>query len=115
MKEEFFLKIKDILVIEREAILSKFNQDMDIDFEGDEMDEIQANLIASINSQISMLDKDKLKKIDNALSKISNGSFGECEDCGDQIAEKRLLANPKFSNCISCAENLEIELRKVRK
>lgn len=112
---EHFVKFKDILFSEREAILSKLNQDQDVDFEGDETDEIQANLIASINSQISMLDKEKLKSIEAALSKIKDGSFGDCEDCGEKIAEKRLLVNPKFANCISCAEKTELEAKRTRR
>lgn len=115
MKKEFIEKIKEILISERDLILSKFRQNDDIDFDGDETDEVQANLIAGINSKISSLDGEKLTKIENAILKINNGSFGECEDCGEEISEKRLLANPGFVNCISCAEYSELENKRNKR
>jgi DnaK suppressor protein len=51
-------------------------------------------------------------KIDNALKKIADGSFGNCEECGEEIAEKRLLINPGFITCIGCAEKLELMKRR---
>ncbi|EQC44623.1 putative RNA polymerase-binding protein DksA [Bacteriovorax sp. BSW11_IV] len=47
------------------------------------------------------------RKIDEALTKIENGEFGQCEDCGGDIGEKRLLARPTASMCINCKEEHE--------
>src|SRR4051812_31785727 len=115
MKKEFIEKIENLLLSERNNILSKLSQNTDIDFDGDETDEVQANLIASINNQLSSLDKEKLVKTNNALLKIKNGNFGQCEDCSEEISEKRLLVNPGFSTCISCAEHLELEIKKNKR
>jgi DnaK suppressor protein len=51
-----------------------------------------------------------LKKIDLALKKIDDGSYGVCESCGEMINIKRLHARPVAQLCIDCKtdqENLE--------
>lgn len=48
-----------------------------------------------------------LKKIDEALDRIAVGTFGECEDCGDEIDLKRLEARPTCTLCIHCKEEQE--------
>lgn len=48
-----------------------------------------------------------LQDISSALSKIDAGDYGFCEQCGEEIAEKRLLINPTANYCIVCSSNLE--------
>ena len=36
------------------------------------------------------------------MSRLDNEEFGYCEDCGDEIEEARLLANPVVIKCMSC-------------
>jgi DnaK suppressor protein len=38
-----------------------------------------------------------------ALTRIDDGEFGYCEDCGDDIAPKRLELDPAATKCFSCA------------
>ncbi|MEP2028951.1 MAG: TraR/DksA C4-type zinc finger protein [Paracoccaceae bacterium] len=38
-----------------------------------------------------------------ALARLDSGDFGECEDCGEWIAPKRLEFDPAATKCISCA------------
>ena len=45
----------------------------------------------------------KLKKINSALNRIHNKTFGECMDCGDDIAKERLEIMPENGLCIECA------------
>ena len=50
------------------------------------------------------------KKIDLALKKMAEGNYGECENCGEDIAIARLMARPVAQLCIDCKteqENLE--------
>ncbi len=37
-----------------------------------------------------------------ALKRIYEGEFGFCDDCGDEIGQSRLMANPIITKCISC-------------
>jgi DnaK suppressor protein len=48
-----------------------------------------------------------LELIDAALSRINDGTFGECEHCGQEIGIKRLSAIPWTRYCIACQELLE--------
>ena len=48
-----------------------------------------------------------LLDIDESLSKIESGDYGICEQCGEEIAEKRLLFNPTVLYCIDCSSKLE--------
>lgn len=48
-----------------------------------------------------------LKKIDNALLKIKNGTFGVCEECDGEIEINRLRARPVATQCIACKEEEE--------
>lgn len=43
-----------------------------------------------------------LAKIDEALNRIDEGTFGVCEDCGEDIGLKRLEARPVTTLCIEC-------------
>lgn len=113
MNKNFLLKINQILLNEKDHLLAR-SRSLDIDNDGDETDEIQANLITSIASQLSTRDSLKIHQIDNALRKIGEGSYGICEDCEENISEKRLEINPHFTMCISCAEQKEFEDRKKR-
>ncbi len=42
-----------------------------------------------------------------AMDRVEDGSFGECQQCGSAIGEKRLEAVPWTPNCISCQEKIE--------
>jgi DnaK suppressor protein len=48
-----------------------------------------------------------LKKVKLALTKIEDGSFGDCEECGGEISTGRLLARPTATQCITCKEEQE--------
>jgi DnaK suppressor protein len=48
-----------------------------------------------------------LVKIDRALDKIKEGTFGTCESCGEKIGLKRLEARPVADLCIECKTEQE--------
>ena len=101
-------KFKTVLQNEKEEILIFMkNNRQNVDFDGDETDEIQAKIIAHNNAAILAKKQEKLRKIEAAIKKIESGKYGECEACGEEIAEKRLLFNPGFNTCISCQEGLD--------
>jgi len=52
-------------------------------------------------------DRQLLQMVDAALSRIREGSFGECISCGKEINPKRLEAVPWTRHCIECQEKLE--------
>ncbi len=54
-------------------------------------------------------DRRLLKEVVTALRKLDEGGFGECERCGEDIAEKRLEALPFARHCINCQRVIEQE------
>ena len=45
--------------------------------------------------------------IQRALARIKAGEFGICQDCGDEISHKRLMARPMAIYCIHCKTQAE--------
>jgi RNA polymerase-binding transcription factor DksA len=44
----------------------------------------------------------ELEQVRAALQRIADGSYGQCLDCGEPIAERRLTAMPAAAYCIAC-------------
>jgi DnaK suppressor protein len=55
-----------------------------------------------------------IRKIEKALNRIEEGSYGGCESCGAPISDARLKARPMTTLCIDCATELESEEQKSR-
>jgi len=109
------IKFKNLLEKDKyETNLFIENHHIEIDHTGDETDAIQAKILARAAAQIVARKRDKLIKIDFALKKIANGSFGICEACEEPIAEKRLAFNPSFNQCVSCSERADLLKRGLR-
>ena len=68
------------------------------------MDERNQALMVKLKSRTSLY----LKKIERALEKIDQGTFGVCEDCDQNISSERLLARPTAKLCIQCKEAEEM-------
>jgi DnaK suppressor protein len=52
-------------------------------------------------------DAGMLDKIEVALERIEDGTYGECEECGAKIPKSRLNAVPYATMCVKCASQLE--------
>ncbi len=48
-----------------------------------------------------------IRKIQDALSRLENGTFGICEECGEEIGVARLKARPVTRLCINCKSKQE--------
>src|SRR5690606_10221659 len=55
-----------------------------------------------------------LKKIDSALQRIEDGSYGYCEETGDEIGLRRLEARPVATLCVEAQERRELAERQFR-
>ena len=58
--------------------------------------------LRAINRQIKLI-----SKIDSALKKINDGTYGFCEETGEPIGLKRLMARPVATLCIAAKEKHE--------
>jgi RNA polymerase-binding protein DksA len=51
--------------------------------------------------------KDLLKRVNEALDHIEDGTYGTCDVCGERIQEERLKALPYANLCIKCKQKEE--------
>jgi len=106
-------KFKTLLTEKRDEIVKKAKQtleeDMTLDSNDlpDEMDLASSEYLQSFTFRLRGREKAFLDKINKALAKIEDGSFGTCEECGEEISIKRLEARPETTLCIRCKEDQE--------
>lgn len=80
----------------------------------DEVDLTSSELESSMQMRLKNREALFLKKINEALRRINEGTFGECEDCGDEIELRRLEARPTATFCVNCKEEQErLELNHI--
>lgn len=75
----------------------------------DSIDQASVDSDKTLALQIKNRDAAILSQIDLALRRIDIGNFGECEQCGEEIALARMKANPATTLCIDCKAELENE------
>jgi DnaK suppressor protein len=73
----------------------------------DEIDLASSEYTQSMVFRLRDREKFLLKKIDDALARIENGTYGTCEICEEEISVKRLEARPVTTMCIRCKEEQE--------
>jgi DnaK suppressor protein len=68
-----------------------------------------ATLEAERNFRLRIRGRERnlIRKIQQALARIEDGSFGICERCGEEISVRRLEVRPVTSHCIHCKNRLE--------
>lgn len=105
------------------TVLERQLQDLQNDF-GKEMQSMGSPALADINDQATLesersfelriKDRERklIGKVQEALKKIGDGSYGICESCGESIGVKRLQARPVTSYCINCKAEMEAEERR---
>jgi DnaK suppressor protein len=73
----------------------------------DEMDLTSSELEQSMRIRLRNRQTLYLKKIEQALARIKEGSFGDCQACGEHIEVRRLEARPTTTHCVGCKEEEE--------
>ena len=113
LKKKELKRFREILQQKKAEILKNakrtLNEDMTLDSDDlpDEMDLASSEYLQSFTFRLRGREKTFLKKIDHALAKIDEGTFGICEECEEPISIKRLEARPETTLCIRCKEDQE--------
>jgi DnaK suppressor protein len=89
------------------------NQDMQVDYAADELDNIierqrRESAIGEIERNNVML-----RQVKMALKRIDEGIFGICFECEEQIPDRRLKAIPWAERCVKCQELLDSQRKNV--
>ena len=106
-------KFKILLEEKKRAVLERarktLTEEMTLDPNDlpDEMDLASSEYLQSFEFRLRGREKTHLEKLELALKKIDEGTFGICEICEEPIARKRLEARPETGLCIRCKEDQE--------
>ena len=76
----------------------------------------RASLESNRNFTLRIRDRERklIGKIKEALDHLDDGSYGNCEECGEKIGIERLKARPVTTLCIDCKSIQEAQERKLR-
>jgi DnaK suppressor protein len=75
----------------------------------DSIDESMEEELFSTEMRLHDREKFLLGKINKQFVRLENGNIDVCEDCGESISFRRLLARPVTTLCIDCKEQSEKE------
>ena len=69
----------------------------------------RASLESDRNFELRIRDRERklINKIRQALERIDDGTFGQCESCEEEIGPERLRARPVTTLCIDCKTEQE--------
>jgi DnaK suppressor protein len=116
-KHDRLVELRKVLKEKREAIVREAKEEIAkyisgetrqlVDTALDEGDFAVVDISEDVNLMRLAAHRKMLLDIDEALRKIGEGTYGICEECGEEISEKRLKVLPTATLCISCQENKE--------
>jgi DnaK suppressor protein len=107
--------LKDTLEQEKLRLLKNaqevlsFSMNRERNIGRDSIDESMEEEIFSTELRLRDREKFLLSKVEGALKRVDDNTVDECEDCGETIGYKRLLARPVTTLCIDCKESREKE------
>lgn len=113
LRKRELVKYRKLLTEEKKRILQNAlrmadrNVTIDADDVPDIVDLATSDLTLNLNVEIRERERHLMTKIDEALSRIEDGTFGTCEECGESIQEARLQVRPVTTLCIKCKEEQE--------
>lgn len=80
----------------------------------DAVESSEADIQDDIEFALIQMKSETLNKINDALARLENGNYGNCFECGEEIAEKRLRALPFAVRCKDCEEAREVAEKRER-
>ena len=87
------------------------NKDRDVLDQGESS---EVDIQEDIEFALIQMKSETLTKVEAALRRLEEGSYGDCFECGDEIAEARLRALPFAVRCKDCEEARENTERRER-
>jgi DnaK suppressor protein len=80
----------------------------------DTVESAEADIQEDLEFALVQMKSETLNKVNDALVRLEQGNYGNCFDCGDEIAEKRLRALPFAVRCKDCEEARENAEQRAR-
>ena len=80
----------------------------------DAVESSEADIQEDLEFALIQMKSETLNKVVDALARLDQGDYGNCFECGEEIAEKRLRALPFAVRCKDCEEAREVAERRER-
>jgi DnaK suppressor protein len=80
----------------------------------DTVESAEADIQEDLEFALVQMKSETLNKVNDALVRLEQGNYGNCFDCGEEIAEKRLRALPFAVRCKDCEEARENAEQRAR-
>ena len=80
----------------------------------DQGESSEVDIQEDIEFALIQMKSETLNKVDAALRRLEEGTYGDCFECGEEIAEARLRALPFAVRCKDCEEARETAERRER-
>ena len=111
-RKEALTKLRDVLLLRREALRKALDGDLSMlqalsQDGGDVIDVAMDTAQDEISSQLVEVESRELSQIEDALMRLRDGHYGDCEHCDKPIPLARLHAVPYAVSCIECARKQE--------
>jgi DnaK suppressor protein len=99
----------ELLADVKKSIGDKLDADIRLTFDilKDNPDKSVDELLKHVDAKIIGNKSEEIDDIDSALYKLEDGTYGVCEECGDDIPVKRLDAVPSASYCVNCQDVID--------
>ena len=124
MARDRYAELKRILDERRREILSEVHEKIrDVRTEGannpsvgvlDAAESSESDIQDDIEFALIQMKAETLNKIEEALRRLEEGTFGYCFECGEEISERRLRALPFAVRCKDCEEAREVAQQRER-
>jgi DnaK suppressor protein len=111
-------RLRKMLLRKRAEVEDRIGEELEEKVRGEDLDSVLGPALDK--GDLSYLDLEQdvdyellnkytqtLKNIDEALERLDDGTYGICEECGEQIGEKRLQAVPFALCCVDCQREKE--------
>ena len=84
--------------------LASIKKDVTREHSGDSAEQAQERENDEVVDAIGNETAQSIRGVTAALERIADGSYGICENCGDQIGQARLEIVPEATRCVACAD-----------
>jgi DnaK suppressor protein len=74
----------------------------------------EADIQEDIEFALIQMKAETLTKINDALGRLDEGTYGYCSDCGGEVSEQRLRALPFAVRCKDCEESREVAAEREK-
>ena len=101
--QELLAQVRAALEAERAELTTQLAENGDVPFDENFADSGQVAAEQGEHRAIVGHIQDSLRDVEAALAKLDEGTYGKCEECGEDIAEARLEAMPSARYCIKHA------------